>query len=262
MVRIEHLARGKREGRIVKVTERKTRNITGFVSSTRNSSSSCPTTRGSRPTSSWSPARRPATCATETWPRRKVTKFPDGGDPECKLLKVFRASDDAKKISQFIAYKHGPLAEVPEESGDRGQGRRARHRRLKDRIDLRATDHVTIDGEFAKDFDDAVFVEKTKKGFLLYVSIADVSHYVKPDSALDREAYARGTSVYFPGSVIPMLPKQLSNVICSLNPNEDRMTLTARLSTTGRATSSRPPSTARSSGAPAGSPTTRWRTPS
>jgi len=100
---------------------------------------------------------------------------------------------------------------------------------LKDRMDLRETIHVTIDGELAKDFDDAVCIEKTDKGFILYVSIADVSHYVSPGSTLDREAYERGTSIYFPGTVVPMLPKVLSNGICSLNPEEDRLAMTVKL---------------------------------
>ena len=97
------------------------------------------------------------------------------------------------------------------------------------RVDLRQVQHVTIDGETAKDFDDAVAVEKTGTGFRLYVSIADVSHYVRPGSEIDREAYRRGTSVYFPGQVIPMLPERLSNDLCSLVPNQDRPAFTAIL---------------------------------
>lgn len=97
------------------------------------------------------------------------------------------------------------------------------------RLDLRALPHITIDGETAKDFDDAICVEKTKKGYRLYVSIADVSHFVLPGSAIDTEAFTRGTSVYFPGRVIPMLPEKLSNNLCSLVPDEDRYTVSAIL---------------------------------
>lgn len=97
----------------------------------------------------------------------------------------------------------------------------------EDRTDLRKVLHVTIDGETARDFDDAVAIEKTAHGFRLYVSIADVSHYVKPGSLVDQEAYRRGTSVYFPTRVLPMLPERLSNDLCSLVPNKDRYTFTA-----------------------------------
>ena len=97
------------------------------------------------------------------------------------------------------------------------------------REDLRKIPHVTIDGETAKDFDDAISVTKTRKGYRLYVSIADVSHFVKPGSQLDKEAYERGTSIYFPGRVIPMLPENLSNNLCSLIPDKDRLAFTAIL---------------------------------
>lgn len=100
------------------------------------------------------------------------------------------------------------------------------------RVDLRDTPFVTIDGEDARDFDDAVYCEKTPGGWKLFVAIADVSHYVKKDTALDEEAIVRGNSVYFPGRVIPMLPEVLSNGLCSLNPDVDRLAMVAEVSLT------------------------------
>ncbi len=97
------------------------------------------------------------------------------------------------------------------------------------REDLRDVSHVTIDGADAKDFDDAIAVEKTRTGYRLFVSIADVGAFVPVGSTLDREAHARGTSVYFPATVIPMLPENLSNKLCSLMPDQDRLAITAIL---------------------------------
>ncbi len=108
---------------------------------------------------------------------------------------------------------------------------------LADRVDLRDVPLVTIDGEDARDFDDAVYCEPVKigrtKGYRLLVAIADVSHYVKPNDALDTDAIERSTSVYFPRRVIPMLPEKLSNGLCSLNPAVDRCTLVCDMVVTG-----------------------------
>lgn len=100
---------------------------------------------------------------------------------------------------------------------------------LGSRVDLRDLPLVTIDGEDARDFDDAVYCERTPKGWKLYVAIADVAHYVRPGTALDAEARQRGNSVYFPQRVVPMLPEVLSNGLCSLNPEEDRFCMVCEI---------------------------------
>jgi len=100
---------------------------------------------------------------------------------------------------------------------------------FKGREDLRKTPFVTIDGATARDFDDAIFVSRKGKGYELWVAIADVAHYVPLHSALDREAYERGNSYYFPSSVEPMFPQALSNGLCSLNPHVPRLSMAVRM---------------------------------
>ena len=108
------------------------------------------------------------------------------------------------------------------------------------RTELRDVDLITIDGADARDFDDAVYCKKTDSGWRLLVAIADVAHYVNVGSALDREAIVRGTSVYFPDRVVPMLPEVLSNGLCSLNPKVDRLCMVCdmRVSESGKVTKS------------------------
>jgi len=113
---------------------------------------------------------------------------------------------------------------------------------IRDREDLRELPLVTIDGEDARDFDDAVWCEPTRGGgYKLYVAIADVATYVQPGTALDNEAQLRGTSVYFPNRVVPMLPEKLSNGICSLKPDVERLCLACelRIDASGETTRSR-----------------------
>lgn len=120
-------------------------------------------------------------------------------------------------------------------------GTRVRRQDLAGREDLRQLPLVTIDGEDARDFDDAVFAEPDGEGWRLVVAIADVSHYVRVDDPIDRDARARGTSVYFPDQVVPMLPEALSNELCSLKPQVDRLAMACdmRIDAAGRVTRSR-----------------------
>jgi len=121
-------------------------------------------------------------------------------------------------------------AEVLEQAAAIGAGSGIHPKELAARLDLRDEIIFTIDGADSKDLDDAISLEKTQKGWGLGVHIADVSYYVTPQSPLDLEAFARGTSVYYADSVIPMLPPELSNGICSLNPQEDRLAFSALIS--------------------------------
>ena len=134
---------------------------------------------------------------------------------------------------EIVLRSHGLPPRFPEpviEEAERFPSR-VRTEDLLGRRDFRARRVVTIDGETAKDFDDAVEIEKTAGGYRLGVHIADVSHYVAEGTALDDEARSRGTSVYFPGRVLPMLPEHLSNGLCSLNPGVDRLVLSALIET-------------------------------
>ncbi|WP_200179191.1 ribonuclease R [Ectothiorhodospira mobilis] len=132
---------------------------------------------------------------------------------------------------------YGLPFEWPEEALEAAQrfGEQVPESAKKDRLDLRGMPLVTIDGEDSRDFDDAVYCESLgRRGYKLWVAIADVSHYVHPGDPLDREAYRRGTSVYFPDRVIPMLPEALSNGLCSLNPDVDRLCMVCEMTVNSR----------------------------
>ena len=155
-----------------------------------------------------------------------------GRSAEGKLLRIVGHLDDPGIDVEVVKHSYGLAEKFPDEvlgaaealPSRIGPGEKARRRRFDD------PPAVTIDGETAQDFDDAIAVQELRGGrFRLFVHIADVSHFVRPDDALDREALQRGTSVYFPGSVIPMLPEKLSNELCSLKPGVDRLVQTVIL---------------------------------
>jgi ribonuclease R len=144
----------------------------------------------------------------------------EGGKQEAKVLKILGDKSDPRVISLISIFQEGIPYEFPEEV--LGEAEKVRTLSFEGREDLRSIPFVTIDGEDARDFDDAVWAHEDKDGWHLMVAIADVSYYVKPGSALDKEAYLRGNSVYFPDRVVPMLPEVLSNDLCSLRPKEDK----------------------------------------
>lgn len=143
------------------------------------------------------------------------------------ILESYGDCESARACCQAILDEHHARKFFPQEVIDEAQHISTQFSVDKDRVDLRDLPIFTIDGATAKDLDDSVSIKKTEKGYTLGVHIADVSNYVKELSKLDNEAFLRGTSIYFGNTVIPMLPKELSNGICSLNPNEDRLTFSA-----------------------------------
>lgn len=138
-------------------------------------------------------------------------------DPGIDILSLLLEKDIHPEFSDEVMHE---VQQIPENISDQER---------KKREDLRQLLTITIDGEDAKDLDDAISVEKIENGYRLYVHIADVSYYVRKGSEIDKEAYARGTSVYVVDRVVPMLPHALCNGICSLNPHVERLTLTCMM---------------------------------
>lgn len=231
--RIEYLKRsGKKEGRIVRTIERGVKRVVGRYRSERGIGTVIPdeqriTRQVVIPRNAAGEARDGQVVVAEltSWPTERqqaagriteILGWPD--DPEVEARSIIAKYELPSTFPAEVLAEARAVPQLVPPSDHKG------------RVDLRGQITVTIDGETARDFDDAVSVRRESGDDIrLWVSIADVSHYVKPDSPLDREAYLRGTSVYFPDRCIPMLPEELSNGICSLNPDVDRLTLTAEM---------------------------------
>ena len=157
----------------------------------------------------------------------KILSYPKKGSPEGIISKIFGKQFNKDAELKSILYNYKLSDKFPREVKDEAEQITATisKSQLSKRKDFRKELTFTIDGEDAKDFDDAVSLKKKGKFYMLGVHIADVSEYVKPSTAIDDEAFERGTSVYFPEKVIPMLPEKLCNDVCSLRENEDRLTL-------------------------------------
>ena len=162
----------------------------------------------------------------------EITKQPSQGRPRGRVVEVL-GDDMAPGMEIEVAIRN---YDIPHRwpgavtTDAAGYGAEVSQADKQHRVDLRDLPLVTIDGEDARDFDDAVYCEPKKGGgWRLFVAIADVSHYVQPGSALDQEARLRGNSVYFPQQVVPMLPEVLSNGLCSLNPEVDRLAMVCEM---------------------------------
>jgi ribonuclease R len=167
------------------------------------------------------------------WLRAKLS-FHDEGlhRATAEILEVYGKDLPPSADVGMIANEYSLVEEHPADSEQEAREKRLEvpGKDLEGREDLRKVPFITIDGETARDFDDAVYVERSKGGgYVLWVAIADVSHYVHKGSALDKDAFSRATSVYFPERAFHMLPRALSENLCSLKPNEPRLTMTARM---------------------------------
>ena len=163
----------------------------------------------------------------------EILEFPEEGEHAVgRVIEILGRSDDFGVDVEIVIRKHHIPHQFPPEVLNQAQNfsNIIRQDELAGRQDFRHLDIVTIDGESARDFDDAVWVDHLPNGnFALDVHIADVSHYVQPASPIDEEAFLRGTSVYFPDRAVPMLPLELSTEICSLKPSVDRLVLSVQM---------------------------------
>lgn len=161
----------------------------------------------------------------------EIIKYPKNGSPEGRIVEILGNKNDFNVDVLSIIRSYGLKDNFSKKTKKEAVfiDKEVDITKEKDRKDLRDLFTVTIDGRDSKDFDDAISIEKDKEDFILYVHIADVSHYVKENSEIDKEAYQRGNSTYLYNIVLPMLPEELSNGICSLNPNENRLALSLKM---------------------------------
>lgn len=232
VARVESIRKKGREGSVIRILERKSRKVVGkFMKATHYAYVIPEDERVLQevyiPEGETKRARPGQIVVAE------ISRYPtERARPEGRITYILGYPDDPEVEPQIIIHKYDlphrfssaalkeaqNLPAVPSPQDYRG------------RVDLRGIPTFTIDGENARDFDDAVSIEEERDGGMkLYVSISDVSHYVKEGTSLDEEAYLRGTSVYFPDRAIPMFPTELSNQICCLHPRVDRLTLTVEL---------------------------------
>ena len=220
-------AKGRAEGAVLRILEHANREVVGFYQKNKTFGFVIPDNRRIA-MDIFIPQGQDMEAVTGHKVVARITDFGDGRKkPEGKIVEILGHVNDPGTDILSLVRAYGLPEQFPEEVlREAGQAPDVSERDLAGRLDLRDLPTVTIDGEDAKDLDDAVTLEMNSGGnYILGVHIADVSHYVREGSALDAEAFRRGTSVYLVDRVIPMLPHSLSNGICSLNAGEDRLAL-------------------------------------
>lgn len=226
LVEIKYNQRGKRYGTVIRIIERATDTFVGTIEEYRGKYYLIPDNTKihtnfmvTEPTELKSGYK--AVLKITNWGSPSLNKFPGGkiteilgkaGEPEIEILSVIKQYDLPLEFPDDVLAESALISEEISE--------------YSERKDLRELLTITIDPASAKDYDDAISLEKIDNGWQLYVHIADVAHYIETDTLIFQEAIERGNSFYFPGQVIPMLPQRLSNKICSLRPYEDKLTLT------------------------------------
>lgn len=218
----------KKEGEVVKVIKREKDVVIGIFQKNKNFGFVTPTHSFGRDI--YIPSMRMNGAQNNQLVVVKITFWGDNErKPEGQIIEILGDPYNTKNMIEALIIREGMSNEFPSEvlAEARNIPTTISKEEIARRRDLRNLPIITIDGDDAKDLDDAVYVEKLKNGnYRLIVSIADVSFYIKEGSALDKEALKRGNSVYLVDRVLPMFPKEISNGICSLNPNEDKLTFT------------------------------------
>jgi ribonuclease R len=219
LARLRKVGPDKYEGRTMKRLTEKTGSIVGVFRAEGAGGRIEPTDR--RQKSEWIvPASETMGATSGEIVRAEPLPGAGYGPKPARVTECLGQVTDARSVSLIAIATHEIPVEFPEAAVK--EAGRAKVTPLGKRVDLREVPLITIDGADARDFDDAVFAERAEKGMRLIVAIADVAHYVKPGSALEKSAWERGNSCYFPDRVVPMLPEALSNGWCSLKPHEDR----------------------------------------